>query len=91
MSALVASMVDAVLDQLGEDEDPGDALATLLDQRGQWDWSSEDEHGPEERVAVIESSGAWWAVYAGADPAEAIRCASGEEATARVRDWRAEV
>lgn len=73
--------VDAILDTVGDDENPGTALADLLDKTGDWDWSDGAEHGPEDRLAVLESSGAYWLVYRGSEADNAERF--GDEALAR--------
>lgn len=84
---LHASHVDAVLDTVDEDDSPATALADLLDKRGEWDWSDDSDHDPSDRTAVVESSGAWWAVYRGTEADEAHRCASEDEARAVERKW----
>lgn len=81
------SEIDAALDTVAEDDSPATALANLLDRRGEWDWSDDGEHDPSERVAVIESTGAWWVVYRGAEPDEARRYATESEARERARSW----
>jgi len=79
--------VDAVLDMVGDDESPATALADMLDVDGQWDWSDDGEHDPSERTAVVESSGAWWAVYRGSSDDDARRCATEGEAREVEREW----
>lgn len=86
MSALRVSDVDAAIDALDDDTNPGSTLADLLDDTGDWDWSDEAEHGPEDRLAVVESTGAWWLVYRGSEPDSADRHASADEAWAALHD-----
>ena len=74
------AQVDAILDTVSDDENPGTALADMLDQSDDWDWSDEAEHGPEDRFAIVESSGAWWLVYRGSEDDEATRFATEQEA-----------
>lgn len=78
---LAIAQVDAVLDTANEDE-TATALANLLDAKGAWDWSDNSDHDPSDRTAVVESSGAWWAVYRGTEADEAHRCASADVARA---------
>jgi len=78
--------VDAVLDTV-DDEGVATALADLLDSEGAWDWSDDSDHDPSDRVAVIESSGAWWAAYRGTEADEARRCASEDAAQAIMTGW----
>jgi hypothetical protein len=80
------TQVDAVLDSTGDDANPGTALADLLDASGDWDWSDGAEHGPEDRLAVVESSGAYWLVYRGSESDEAMRFATEQEAPAALKD-----
>ena len=74
------TQVDAVLDSVDDDSNPGTALADLLDNSGDWDWSDEAEHGPEDRLAVVESTGAYWLVYRGSEGDTAERFASADAA-----------
>ncbi len=77
-----ATQVDAVLDMVADDASPATALGDLLDESGDWDWSSGAEHGPEDRLAVVESTGAYWLVYRGIESDEATRFATADEAHA---------
>jgi hypothetical protein len=79
--------IDAILDTVDEDDSPAKALADYLDKRGAWDWSDGAEHEPSDRVAVVESSGAWWAVYRGTEGDEAVRCATEAEADTKADEW----
>lgn len=82
---ITIAMVDAVLETV--DADPSAALADMLDKHGEWDWSDDGEHDPSERVAVVESSGAFWAVYRGSESDEAVRCATEDAARAKADAW----
>jgi hypothetical protein len=86
-----AALVDAVLDDVDEDDEDEDKstahlLADLLDQHGAWDWDDGSEHAPSDRLAVVESSGAWWCVYRGTESDCAWRFASYEDANAVLRE-----
>ncbi|HEY2510169.1 MAG TPA: hypothetical protein VGI39_04915 [Polyangiaceae bacterium] len=59
----------------------------MLDRKGDWDWSDDGEHEPSERVAVLESSGAWWAVYRGSADDDARRCDSKDAAIGVAQAW----
>jgi hypothetical protein len=85
------AQVDAVLDSVSDDESPAGALADLLDEKGDWDWSDDSEHDPSDRLAVLESSGAYWLVYRGAECDAATRFASYGEAQSALADARHEV
>jgi hypothetical protein len=74
------AQVDAILDSVDDESNPGTVLADLIDKTGAWDWSDGSEHGPEDRLAVVESSGAWWLVYRGSEGDEAERFASEDDA-----------
>jgi hypothetical protein len=81
-----ASQVDAILDTVSDDESPAEALADLLDEKGAWDWSDGSEHDPSDRLAVLESSGAYWLVYRGTEADEATRFATDSEAQAALKE-----
>lgn len=72
---ITITLVDAALDVLDEDEDgaSAEALVTLLDEHGEWDWDDGSTHDPSDRIALVESSGAYWVVYAGTEPDQAWR------------------
>ncbi len=77
------ALVDAALDLVGDDDEDGTTatvLADLLDAHGEWDWSDGSAHCPSDRVAVVESSGAYWCVYRGVEPDRAWRCGTGFDA-----------
>jgi len=78
--------VDAVLDTVAAGESPAKALADMLDDAGAWDWADDSEHDPCDRLAVVESSGAYWLVYRGTESDEATRYASAAEAYAALRE-----
>ena len=84
---ITCAQIDAALDTVGDEDSPAGALADLLDRRGEWDWSDGAEQDPSDRVAIVESSGAWWAVYRGTEGDEASRCATREEADAIATRW----
>jgi hypothetical protein len=65
---------------LSDDGNEATAMADLLDASGAWDWSDEAEHGPEERLAVVERSGAHWLVYRGSEGDEATPFAAEADA-----------
>jgi len=83
--------VDAALDSASDDDNEGTVLADLLDENGDWDWSDDAEHGPEDRLAVVESSGAHWLVYRGSEGDTAERFATDAEATAALKDQVAKI
>lgn len=83
--AIKITQVDAVLDTVGDDESPAQALGDLLDEGGDWDWSDGSEHCPEDRLAVVESTGAYWLVYRGVESDEATRFATADEAHAALK------
>lgn len=68
-------------------EHPPIALADLLDAHGGWDWSDDGVYDPSERVAIVASSGAWWAVYRGAASDDAVRCTSKADALDIAQEW----
>lgn len=78
MADLRVSAVDAAIDMDGAGI--ANRLADLVDKHGAWDWSDEAEHDPSDRMAVIESSGAYWLVYRGTEDDSADRYASRDEA-----------
>lgn len=80
------TQVDAALDSVSDDDDPSKALGDLLDASGDWDWSDGAEHSPEDRLAVVESSGAYWLVYRGSESDEATRFSISDEAHAALKD-----
>jgi hypothetical protein len=81
--------VDAVLDSVdGGDFSVAVALADLLDECGEWDWSDDSEHDPCDRLAVLESTGAYWLVYRGSEPDEATRYESSDVAHAALKEQR---
>lgn len=86
-----ASTVDAILDEVDDEESPAHALADLLDDRGEWDWSDGAEHEPSDRMAVLESSGAYWLVYRGTEGDTADRYASADEAMVQMRATVSEI
>ena len=76
------SAVDAALDSYEGDEACG--LTVLLDRCGAWDEYSDGS----ERYAVVESSGAWWAVRASEGSCcDSRRCASESEARSWLARW----
>lgn len=79
--ALTVSMVDAAIDQDGSS---AQALGDLLDKHGAWDWTDDSERDPSDRLAVVESSGAWWCVYRGTESDDAWRFASRDEAVSKL-------
>lgn len=67
---LTLNQVDAVLDRASQD-DPDDiaaALGDLLDRHAAWTWTDDAPAEPQECLALVESSGAYWVVYRGASP-----------------------
>lgn len=82
MTTLNNNAIDAALDAIDEDTDgaSAEALADLLDKHGQWDWTDDAEHDPSDRLAVVESTGAYWVVYRGTEPDQAWRFATRAEA-----------
>ena len=86
MMTIKTSAVDAVLDQLGEDEDPTTALVELIDSHDAWRRDDDNDVC----VAILESSGAYWAVSR-RDRAtgyeQSRRCASENEAGGWVDAW----
>lgn len=81
--------VDAVLDSVdGGDGCVAIALADLLDEHGAWDWDDGAEHDPSDRLAVVESSGAYWLVYRGSEPDEVRRFASNDAAEKALADHK---
>jgi hypothetical protein len=86
MTNIKVTRVDAALDSVSDDENPAEVLADLLDHHGAWDWSDESEHDPSDRLAVLESSGAYWLVYRGTEDDEATRFASGAAAQQALKD-----
>jgi hypothetical protein len=82
------SEVDAILDTVSDDDTPAHALADLLDDKGDWDWSDDSEHDPCDRAALVESSGAYWCVYRGTEGDTAERFADENEARAALRKIR---
>jgi hypothetical protein len=82
MANLTKSQIDAIIDSTDEDESPATALADALDKAGAWDWTDDSDHDPSDRLAVIESTGAYWLVYRGSEGDEATRYATRDEADA---------
>ena len=83
---ITTRMVDAALDTVGEDDSPAEALVSLVDDNGDWDYADEDSDYP--RVAILESSGAFWAVGdLGRGDRRARRCKSALEAGGYVDSW----
>lgn len=78
MGAPSINEIDTAINQSAEGI--GYRLAVLIDDHGWWDWSDGSEHSPSERLAVVQSSDAWWCVYAGVEPADATRHASESDA-----------
>lgn len=83
---ITTTQVDAALDTVPDDEDAAHALADLLDDAGEWDWSDGSEHDPSDRLAVLESSGAYWLVYRGTEGDSAYRYSTRDEAWDALRD-----
>jgi hypothetical protein len=81
-----AAHVDAILDTVAAGQSPAKALADMLDEQGDWDWADESEHVPCDRLAVVESSGAYWLVYRGTESDAATRYASAAEAYTALRE-----
>ncbi len=79
-------VVDAAIDMCDSEDAIAAALADLLDDEGAWDWSDGSEHDPSDRLAVVESSGAWWVVYRGTEADEVMRFGDGDRARAEM--WR---
>jgi hypothetical protein len=66
---LSRSAIDVVIDV--SDDGIATRLANLLDEHGTWDWADDSDHDPSDRLAVLESSGAWWLVYRGTEADDA--------------------
>jgi hypothetical protein len=74
------TQVDAVLDSIGEDESPAQALANLIDETG-GEWMRSENL--DDKYAVVESSGAVWYVHEDRNGvADSRRCATWDEAYA---------
>ena len=85
--SITVAMVDASLQLVDEDYSEANALADLLDEHGAWDWCEDSEHDPYERLAVLHSSGAYWAIYRGAEADDAERFETRSLAMRRYDEW----
>lgn len=84
MSRLTVKAVDAVLDPVDDDAADGTCarlLVELLDEYGAWDeYDGGHPHYPDDRIAIVESTGAYWCVYAGTEGPRAWRYGSYDDA-----------
>lgn len=80
--------VDAALDAIDDDSGVGRALADLITRHGEWDYGTAEAEGmTPELFAVVESSGAWWAVNRGSEGDWAIAFARYDDAHAQIDAW----